>query len=168
VGGYRTDIPTRDGSYRTGIPPRDSTYRSDDRSTSDYRYRSERRTYDRYSRDGEMRVLVNDRPVRFSTARPFRSGSQVMVPVAPVMNAAGLDFRYDSYDRELTMTRPREVRLAVGSSTALVDGRRVSLGAPARIIDGSLYVPADFFRHAADMEMRWDQTDGTLILTEAR
>jgi len=163
VGGYRSDTQPRNGSYRSNVPSRDERY------GSDYRYREERySSTDRYGRDRDLRVMVNDQAVRFASARPFRSGGQVMVPVAPVLDAARVAYRYDRYNRELTMDRPREVQLVVGSSTAMIDGRRVHLGAPARVIDGSLYVPADFFRHAADMELRWDDADGTLVLTDAR
>jgi hypothetical protein len=165
VGGYRAENQDRDVRYRSDIPDRTIPRRSDTGYSRDSYIPS--RSGTRYSRDAELRVMVNDRDVRFSTARPYRtSDDRVLVPAAPVLDAAGIDFRYDRSLRELTLNDPREVSLREGSTVALVDGRRVRLSAPARIVDGTFYVPADFFDNAVGMRARWDDRSGELILNE--
>jgi hypothetical protein len=109
-------------------------------------------------------VVMNDREVSFGATRPMRVGSAVLVPVAPVMNAAGVPYRYDRASREITVNGDQgTVRLTVGSSVAWADGRRVSLQAPARIINGSLYVPDRFVELATGLRSHWDAGSQTLL-----
>jgi hypothetical protein len=155
--------------------PADRTRRYDDRYP-----RSSGRTdpysnrYDRSDRAGttngyaanDIRVLVNDRAVRFNEDRPFMANGRVMVPLAPVMDATGYRYDYDTRSREITVRGDRgDTRLTVGDTFALVDGQRVRLDAPAQRIDGVLFVPTQFLEEATDIRSDWDADTRTLRLT---
>jgi len=112
-------------------------------------------------------VLVGDREVNFANARPLRVGQSVLVPLAAVMNASGIRYQYNSAAREVTVQGPEgDARLTVGSTVAWVNGRREPIGAPARIINGSLYVPDRFVSLATGMRADWDEGTQTLIFTD--
>jgi len=143
-----------------------------DRANGRYSDRYSDRYNDRYSdrtasnRDSDIRVFVNDRDIRFGDSRPFMSSGRVMVPLAPVLDAAGYRYNYDSGDRELTVFGNRgETRLRLGDYYASVDGERVRLDTPAQRIDGVLYVPVQFLEEATDIRSDWNPNDRTLRLT---
>lgn len=127
------------------------------------RYDDRRTTYNRAS---DIRVLVNERDVRFSQDQPFMSAGRVMVPVAPILDSAGYRYDYDSRDRELTITGTRgDTRLVIGDNYAMADGRRVRLDVPAQRIDGVIFVPVQFLEDAMDIRSDWDADQRILRLT---
>jgi hypothetical protein len=143
----------RVGAYRTGA--QDDRYRYDDRYRGD--------VY-RYGRD-DVRVLVNGRAVQFGSARPIRtSNDRLLVPLAPVLDAAGIRYRYNSRLREVTVDDSRDVDVRDGSAFMFVGGRREQLSAPARIISGTFYVPADFFDRGVGLRVNWNDDQGELAL----
>jgi len=119
-----------------------------------------------YNRANDIRVMVNDRDVRFGADRPFMSSGRVMVPLATVLESAGYRYNYDSQDREVTVYGNRgDTRMTIGDNFATVDGRRVRLDAPAQRIDGVIYVPAQFLEEATDIRTDWDADQRTLRMT---
>lgn len=153
VGGYRQGY-NRPGERSNGYDTRDS------------RYDSRVSRYDDRTRDTDIRVFVNERDVRFGGSRPFISGGRVMLPLAPVLDATGYRHRYDSRTREVTVNGDRgDTRLVVGEYTAWAAGQRVRLDAPAQLVDGVLYVPAQFLEEATDLRADWDADSRTLRIT---
>jgi len=134
----------------------DTNPRSDDRRTGGTnRDRAE-----------DIRVMVNDRDVRFGSDRPFMSAGRVMVPLATVLESASYRYNYNSQDREVTVYGSRgDTRMTIGDNFATVDGRRVRLDTPAQRIDGVIYVPAQFLEEATDIRTDWDADQRTLRLT---
>jgi len=118
------------------------------------------------SRNADIRVFVNDREVRFTDDRPFMSGARVMLPLVPVLDAAGYRYDYNSGDRELTLHGNRgDTRVIVGDAYARVDGERVRLDAPVERIDGVLFVPTQLLEESTGIRSDWNATDRTLRLT---
>jgi hypothetical protein len=119
-------------------------------------------------RDADIRVLVNDRDVRFGDSRPFVSAGRVMVPLVAVLDASVYRYDYDARQREITLHGDRgDTRLTDGGYTAWVNGERVRLKAPAQIIDGVFYVPVQVLQEATDLRSDWDANSRTLRLTRA-
>lgn len=111
-------------------------------------------------------VTLDDRAVMFGTARPMRSGDTVMVPLVPVMRAAGARYFYNPITREVSITTQQgTVRGAVGSATVTANGERVPLAEPIRNTDGVLYAPDQFLELAAGLRTSWDERTQTLRLT---
>jgi len=142
----RTGVDLRNNRNRTGVDLRNDRYRGNG-------YRG-------------IGVLVDDREVSFGAARPMRVGNAVLVPLATVMNATGVPYRYNATSREVTVNGDRgTTRLTVGSTVAWANGDRVPLQAPARIIGGTLYVPDRFVELATGMRARWDDSSQTLMFS---
>jgi hypothetical protein len=144
----RTGVDLRNDRSRTGVDLRNDRYRGNNAS----------------GQGSGIGVLVGDREVRFGSARPMRVGNTVMVPLAAVMTATGVPYRYNSASREVTVNGDQgTARLTVGSSVAWANGGRVPLQAPARIINGTLYVPDRFVEVATGLRSRWDDASQTLL-----
>jgi len=145
----------------SGYTARGSRY--DDQNTG----YNNRRPYGSSTRPvDDIRVMVNDRDVRFGSDRPFMSAGRVMLPLAPVLESAGYRYNYNSQDREVTVYgRNGDTRMTIGDNYANVDGRRVRLDAPAQRIDGVIYVPAQFLEQATDIRTDWDADQHILRVT---
>jgi hypothetical protein len=123
-------------------------------------------TYSSRTRANDIRVMVNDRDVRFGADRPFMSSGRVMVPLGTVLDAAGYRYNYDSRAREVTVYGDRgDARMVIGDDYATVNGRRVRLDTPAQHVDSVIYVPAQFLEDAADIRTDWDADQRILRLT---
>jgi hypothetical protein len=128
-----------------------------------------------YSRDSEamndapIAVLVDDRNVEFRhSARPYTTDDGVvMVPVGAILSAARVPYHYDGGREMLTTYGPsRTVRVSADSGVAVVnDTQRVRLAAPARLVNGSFYVPIRFLEPASDASVRWDGPSRTVVVT---
>jgi len=115
----------------------------------------------------DIGVLVGDRNVSFaSTARPFKSKGVLMVPVRPVLDATHIPFSFNSANQEIRATGDGgSVRLAVGSSIAVVNGeRRVRLDAPAQSLNGTTYVPIKFFSLVTGQDATYDSGSRTVLI----
>jgi hypothetical protein len=113
-------------------------------------------------------VMIDDREVRFDrSARPYRHGSVVFVPLTPVARAANVDYRYDPANK-MVYANNNSVRLALGSRIAIVNGERRRLPAAAEIHNGTLYVPMQFIGWITGGSVSWDDGSQTVVVTTNR
>lgn len=115
----------------------------------------------------DIGLLLNDRNIRFGSARPFVREGVVYLPIADVARAASIDYRYDSGARMIRLRGDR-VRLALDSRIAMNNGERVRLAGPAMLRDGVLYVPMQFLGLVAGGSVYFDQPSRTVVLTTDR
>lgn len=148
---------------------------------SDYRFHEEGTTRTRPAVDREVTpitntshtftpaadvgVLIGNRNVDFtSNATPVRSGKAILIPIRPVLETAGIPFKFDGRVLSVEATG-RTVRLAVGSRVAIMnDGERKLLEAPAQILNGTLYVPMRFFETVTGQPVQYDEASQTVII----
>jgi len=158
---YDTGVDLRNNRDRSGVDLRN------DRSGIDLRNDRDRSSTGFRDR-GDIRVTVDNRPVSFGAARPMRAGNTVLVPLAPVMSAAGIRYIYNPLTRAITVNSDQgEVRGSVGSTEAWANGERVRLSEPPRSSAGTLYVPEAFLELALGGRASWDEASQTLRLTPA-
>jgi hypothetical protein len=113
----------------------------------------------------DIGVLIGNRNVDFtSNATPVRSGKAILIPIRPVLETAGIPFKFDGRVLSVEATG-RTVRLAVGSRVAIMnDGERKLLEAPAQILNGTLYVPMRFFETVTGQPVQYDEASQTVII----
>jgi hypothetical protein len=112
-------------------------------------------------------VMVGDQNVNFnSNVMPVMSHGVVLVPARPVLDTANISFTYRVHGRYIRATGDGgTVRLALGSRIAVVnDSRRVRLSAPAQMLNGTLYVPMDFFHLVTGRNVHFDQGSNTVVI----
>jgi hypothetical protein len=160
----------------------------DDRSNRDSRDR-DRRNDDRYYRkgdsdndrdrldhgysegtrrdSGDIGVMVDDREVRFGSAKPFVRNDVVFVPLEPVSKMVDAKYQYNTDERTIR-ARDGKVRMTVGSRVAFVNGERRVLRAPSEMRDGVVYVPMQFVGWLTNGSTSWDKDSRTVIVTTDR
>src|SRR5688572_15228715 len=83
----------------------------------------------------EIRVHVNGEAVAFEGIGPRRLGGRVMVPLRGVLEKLGAHVGWDKATQTVIASRGNmDVELPIGSRTARVNGKEVTLDVPARII----------------------------------
>jgi len=148
------------GASRSSDNEEDYSRDSNDRDYSD-------RDYSRSNDAFPTRERMGNTQVDFSGAdRPFRSGNGWMLPVRPVLNAAGVDYRYDRDRKELSVSNSMN-GLRAGVDSRIIrfdDGSRNTLDRPLMIRTGTLYAPVRFFEMATLQRAIFDPSRNTLSL----
>lgn len=129
----------------------------------------EDRKDDRYyrrsgDRSSDIGVLVDDRDIRFTDARPFQLNGTYMLPLEQVARAANVDYTFDSSAKLITC-RSGDIRLAIGSRVARSRGNRTRLDAAAEMRGGTVYVPMQFVAMMVNGSAYWDGPSRTVIIT---
>ena len=86
-------------------------------------------------------IIVNDHIV-FSDVAPYIKNSRTYVPIRFIAEELGFDVKWDSKTKKVSMSDGKStVELTIGSKTMLVNGKKVTLDAPAEIKDQRTFVP---------------------------
>jgi hypothetical protein len=113
-----------------------------------------------------IKVLVNGRAVQFGFVKPHVIEGRVMVPLRGVLQRLGATVTWNPEDRSLTALRgDRDVYLPVGSRLAQVEGRPISLEAPARIVRGTIVVSLQSISESLGAEVTWDYKTQTVKIS---
>lgn len=112
----------------------------------------------------DIGVLIDDREVRFSGAKPFQRAGVTLVPLAAVAREANFDYRYDAA-RKMISARNGALRLGMGSRIAISNGQRYRMNGMAEMRNGTLYVPPQFIALAINGSVYWDAPSRTLVFT---
>jgi copper amine oxidase-like protein len=96
-------------------------------------------------------------------AEPLLNNGRVLVPLRAVFQA--LNAKVDYRDSTITATRDGEtVQLRPNQSVATVNGSTVQLDAPARLLNGTTYVPLRFVAQALGEEVAWQSASKTVVI----
>ncbi len=115
----------------------------------------------------DIGVQLNGSSVNFSEAAPVNISGSVLVPMRGVFEAMNASVRYQAATRTIVAGRGnREIQLSIGSATAYVNGSPISLSQPARVINGSTFVPLRFVADALGASVRWESATKTVIIND--
>ena len=112
-------------------------------------------------------VQLNGGTVNFSEAAPVNIGGSVFVPMRGVFEAMNASVRYQASTRTIIAARDnREIQLTIGSTAAYINGTPINLSQPARVINGSTFVPLRFVADALGANVRWESASRTVIIQD--
>ena len=101
-----------------------------------------------------LTVTVNDRPINLAA---IVERGRVLLPMRATFGALGASVGYDPRGRVIVArSAEHALRLPIGSRTAIVDGHRVRLDVPARVIADRTYVPLRFVAQAMGAVVGYD------------
>ena len=119
-----------------------------------------------YAETTPITVRVNGTQLSFRGVSPQTIEGRVMVPLRTVLEKLGATVEWNADDRSLVATRGgRDVYLPVGSRLAQVEGRPVSLEAPAVLSRGTTLVPLRFIAESLGAEVKWDYRTQTVYVS---
>lgn len=128
-------------------------------------YKKLGKLYDKLGKKG-VKLYVNGEEPSFEVAPFIREGS-TLVPFRAIAEALKADVAWNAEERSVTVTRDGiSVKLFIGNTTALVDGKEVQLEVPAAIADGSTVVPVRFISEALKAAVTWEPETTSVIINE--
>lgn len=102
-------------------------------------------------------VAVDDRTLAVPT---IVSADRVLLPMRPVFEALHANVRFTSHPAHIfASTSQHRVDLRIGARSATVDGKRVALDAPARIVAARTFVPLRFVAQALGARVAYDANE---------
>ncbi len=108
------------------------------------------------------RIWIDGRE-RFFAQPPVLREDTVYVPLRGLFEAMSADVRWDAVNRTVTAERKdRKVRLTAGSSTAFIDGRKVTIRQTPYIENGTFMVPLRFAGEALGSLIVWEASTYTI------
>lgn len=112
----------------------------------------------------DIRVVFEGRNVMFDVEPQIIDG-RTFVQYRPIAQAANFEVNWNAQSRIITAkTGNSTVAMTVNSSTATVNGRRVTMAAPARIINGHTMVPLRFVGESLGHEVIWNDANRSITI----
>lgn len=119
-------------------------------------------------RIGSRRATVNGREYELQSPC-FIFGGRTLVPLRFIAEAWGARVDYDSLKGQVTCDmKDRKITLGIGSAVALVNGAKVLLDVPARIMSGHTMVPISFISRQMGYSVRWIPENSQVIITNKK
>lgn len=102
-----------------------------------------------------------------SDTEPFVKKGNTYVPFRAIAEALEAEVIWDPEKRSITVTKDGvSIQLLIGSKTATVNGKKVSLDAPATVTKGNTYVPVRFISEALNATVKWESESQTVVVYE--
>jgi hypothetical protein len=117
------------------------------------------------AQNAALAVTVNGQPVAFPGQGPVENGGRVLVPLRGVLEKLGAYVTYDSSLQQVKAVRDEmHITLPIGSRTAQVGDRSVTLDTPARILNGSTMVPLRFVAESLGAHVDYEPATSTVAI----
>ena len=115
---------------------------------------------------GKTDYTVNGETKTMDVA-PIIRNDRTMLPVRYVAEALGAEIAWDGATSTATLkTADTELRITVGASEALVNGKAVPLDSPAFIESNRTYMPVRFVAETLGATVAWDAATSTATITK--
>jgi len=114
---------------------------------------------------GPVISLVIDSEGVAADVQPLLQNGRMLVPIRVVAESTGADVAYEASARQVTVKEEgKRVVLLIDSRTAFVDGKRVTLDAPAMIVNQRTVVPIRFVSEALGYQVDWDERSKVALI----
>jgi len=98
-------------------------------------------------------------------AAPFIAGGRTMVPIRFIAEAFNAKVDWDEATKGITITLGNTViAMQVGNTTAMINGKAITLDAPPVIRAGRTFVPIRFISEAFNAQVLWDESTRTVTI----
>lgn len=113
-----------------------------------------------------IRVTLDGRVLGFDQP-PVNVSGRVLVPLRVIFQEMGAVIQWDQSTQTVTATKgTHTIILTIGSSTATVEGVKVTLDVPGKLINNRTMVPVRFIAQGLSAKVDWSQTTQTVIITQ--
>ena len=111
------------------------------------------------------KVRINDEFLSFDTV-PLIKEERVLVPVRYIFEKLGMRVIFDNEKgRIIAVGKNMMMEFTLNSDTAIVNGRQISLDAPAEIIEGRTFVPLRFISENCGFNTVWEYSVNTAVIS---
>jgi hypothetical protein len=113
----------------------------------------------------DIYVQVNGEILGFETPPVIEDG-RVLVPMRFTLEKMGADMDWYA-ERQMVVAQQNNmtVEMTIGSSTATVNGKTVTMDVPPRLIDNRTMVPLRFLSEEMGFDVEWDSENNMAVIT---
>lgn len=111
-----------------------------------------------------IKVTVNGKQLYFDV-NPQSIDGRTFVPMRGIFEALGAEIKWDGTTQTVTGSKGEmTVKLTINQNQAYINGKAVTLDAPATIVKGSTLVPVRFIAESLGADVKWDASTSTVII----
>lgn len=104
----------------------------------------------------DVTITVDSNPFSTGNMPPFIINGSTLVPTRSIATGLGANVSWDQATETITVTKDKTIKLTIGSDYAIVDGNKVKIPGPARIINWQTsYVPMRFLFENLGYDVKW-------------
>jgi hypothetical protein len=112
-----------------------------------------------------VRVVVDGSAIPFDQP-PITIGGRVLIPLRGVFERLGAVVQWNPAASTVLATRgTSQIQLTIGSRSAFVNGRQVTLDVPPMVVGGRTLVPLRFVSEAMGAGVDWEPSTRTVFIT---
>lgn len=113
----------------------------------------------------EVKVLLDNKYLTFTTAPVIENG-RTLVPLRVIFEALNAKVDWNSSTNTVTAAKDdRVIELQISNVNALVNGRKIELDTPPKLINEKTFVPLRFISESLGAIVEWDSNSSTIIIT---
>lgn len=123
---------------------------------------------------GNGLMIIQQMPVYIDYQRlyldvpPVIEQGRTLVPMRKIFERLGAEINWDQETKTVTATKGEQViELTMGKATAAVNGKKVKLDVPPKIIDGRTLVPMRFVGETLGAKVNYVTTNGPAVYIES-
>lgn len=107
-----------------------------------------------------------DRESQYFDQEPILENNRTLVPMRHIFESLGASILWDSKTNTVIATKNKKtIKITINSSEAIVDGKKVTLDVPAKIVNGRTLVPLRFVSQAIGGNVEWDGNAQVVYIT---
>ena len=112
-----------------------------------------------------VKVMLDGKEIKTS-ANAFLENGRVLVPMRSIFQELGATLRWEAATSSITATKNSDiVQLKIGSKQATINGRSTILEVAPKIYQSVTFVPTRFVSESLRINVKWDNSNRTVILT---
>lgn len=96
---------------------------------------------------------------------PITENGRTLVPIDPIFQYLDIDIEWNQKDNTILAIKENKIiKLKVNDKNALVDGKKIKLDVPPKIINNNVLVPARFISENLGADVLWNEKSKTVLI----
>ena len=113
-------------------------------------------------------LYVNKQLVQTKVMEPIQLDNRVLVPAREVFESMGAKVQWDNILKQVTVEyKNQTIVLVVNQTEATINGVKVSMDVPGKIINDKVMIPIRFVSEGIGMKVHWDSANRAVWIEEA-
>jgi len=113
-------------------------------------------------------VLLNGEEINFADQSPIIENGRTLVPLRAIFETMGATVDWNGATQTVTARRDEKIiQLTIGSTKAIIDGKKYFLDVAPTIYDGRTLVPVRFVAESFDAYVWWEASTRTVAITDS-
>ncbi len=116
--------------------------------------------------DDAIKVFFNESEIKFDQP-PIIENGYTLVPARAILETLGLSLEFDPAAQKVTAKNDTyNIIMTIGSKTATVNDKEVTLDVAAKIVSDRTLVPMRFLVESVNLDIKWDEATRTITISQ--